>query len=353
MWKGAEVAYIHSPVWTDLREIVALRGCDDEGVSVGSEMAASQIRLNPETIAVIGHATSGTTRSAAAIYASANIPVLMPIATSPNVFFDPSSGDRLQNLFRLPPSDDRAQAPAVAYTAINILKSRRIYLVRDISEDAPEYSGPLFKRIQQLIGSNKIDDIEVNRKTPSIHEVAQNVFDQDADLVIFVGYGTTANVILSDIQVEYSRFKRKPPPILLTDGCKIVDLNVGSLLVYVTFPVPDSHKLPCDTEDMAIFNEQVPQPKSYELYGYDAMVILGKALNSCLRTSSLSRECVQNALSGGSPLEGACLTYSFSAGDNSRSSIYLYRARASGPDSADYEQIRVVTPDDWHLLKGQ
>jgi ABC-type branched-subunit amino acid transport system substrate-binding protein len=345
MWEGVEAAFQYSGRLADLRDKVELRPCDDRGVGSQAAAVAATLRSDPRTVAVIGHATSGTTRKAAPLYWQADIPVVMPIATSPNVSISADGGQHLNDLFRLPPSDDLAQAPAVAEFALKKLQRHKIYVVRDISVDAKEYSSPLFTKILKEIGDSKIDYIQVDRKEASIHEIAANVHAQNADLVIFVGYGTTANLILSDLRDRYQALKELPPAVILTDGCKIEDLNTDGLEVYLSFPLPDFSSLSCQTDDFSIL-EKHAQDRSYEMYGYDAMLILGDAIHACDKLQEISRECIRRTLASGRSFTGACLTYRFTNGENFLSRTYIYRVTKNAAGRAQYTQVMEITKNE-------
>ena len=161
MWDGVKTAFDKSPRLKKLKELIELKPYDDGGNPEDAVNYAKEIQLNPKVLAVIGHAISETTRYAGWIYEQSGIPLVMPIATSPNVVFPPhkkpEEKNRIKNAFRLPPSDLSMQAPAVAYVAREIAKAKKIYLIRDVSKGAKEYSNLLFKWLEKHL-SDWLDD---------------------------------------------------------------------------------------------------------------------------------------------------------------------------------------------------
>lgn len=334
MGEGAFAAAEKSPSLGVARKYVRPVGYDDGGSVSEAARIARQLQADPRVLAVIGHATSGTTRAAASLYAEAGIPLLMPIATSPYAVYRLGAKiapiHRLRNCFRLPPVDDPIQSRAVAYVAREVAHSSRCYLFRDISEDAAEYSEPLFKRLEMLLADAIVRKRAINRDDPNILSVAQSVQASKADLVVFCGYGTTAQELLHALRLTYERVAvRERPKVLLTDGCKTRDVDPSGFDVYVTFPLPDlnSADLPIP-RDLRILRGAVRRSseESYQSLGYDAMLMIGHALEDCVH-QEVSRRCLLTALSNAYDFRGAFSEYDFKDGENVRSHYYVYASR--------------------------
>lgn len=334
MWDGVKAAYDKSPQLDRLRTLCELRGYEDGSLEDEAEKIGREIALDAQVLAVVGHAASATTRRAAWLYSQAGIPLIMPIATSPYAVYPPSSkavpSNRLRNCFRLPPSDDKVQAPTLAYVAEERLKSQRAYMLGDVSEGARGYSEPLYGQLESLLGDLLIDKQQIDRKSANFQEIAGNIRAQAPDLVIFCGYGSTATLILSALRREYLDVDiTKRPRILLTDGSRVKDLNTSGFDVYLTFPLPDiKYFEDCKSPDFGIVRDAVPPQgdQSFQIYGYDAMLMISKALEQC-RDQEVSRDCVRRSL-GRLPLftGSTCLQYFFADGDNSLSEYYVYRS---------------------------
>lgn len=244
MWLGAYTAFVNSPKTKRLRETVEMRGFDDGGSTTVAARIARSLAADPEVLAVVGHATSGTTRTAASFYAEAGIPLLMPIATSPfavrKLRDDSERSPRLQHCFRLPPVDVPYQVAMVARVALETLKTQRCYLLRDISEDAADYSGPLYSKLEVLLGPTVVAKRRIDREQTNLPFITQSILGYKVDLVVFCGYGTTAQELLHAMRVTYEKVPtRRRPRVLLTDGCKTQEVDPTGFDTYVTFPAPD------------------------------------------------------------------------------------------------------------------
>jgi ABC-type branched-subunit amino acid transport system substrate-binding protein len=329
MWRGVKSAFDRSPRLDRVRGMVELVGIDDLGNTDRAKKAAAKIRDDARTIAVIGHATSATTRAALPDYAAASIPLLMPIATSPEIFNrdGQGQGDRFNNCFRLPPADVPIQASAVALitTDKSALNAQRVALLRDIAPDAGEYSGPLYRDLLRLLGPILIFKNELDAQRGDVRSVALGLLAQSPDVVIFCGYGSNANALLGALNFAYKDVALdKRPRIVLTDGAKVKDLVVNDFREYLTFPAPDLASYRCDTPDGANLRALLADgPMSYEMYGYDSALLVGDAIEAC-RNKGISRQCILAELRKEQSFVGACLPYSFHNSENILSSYYVY-----------------------------
>lgn len=335
MWEGAEAAFSQSPHLEQAREVFQLRPYDDGSLESEAEKIGVEIQSDPRVMVVIGHASSGTTRKAAWLYAQAGIPLLMPVATSPYAVYPPGArvddSTRLRACFRLSPSDDKVQAPAVAFVAEEMLKVKRGYLVQDISEGASEYSKPLYDRLEQLLGNVLIDKQKLDRGKADFSGVASNIEAQNPDIVIFCGYGSTATLVLSALRHAYKDKPSSKPKIILTDGSRVKDLNTSGFDVYMTFPLPDiTYFKDCRSQDYDILLKTIMShdEQSFQIYGYDAMLMVGKALEKCT-AERISRDCLRKSLSELPFFTGStCLQYFFAEGDNTLSEYYVFRSNS-------------------------
>lgn len=315
--------------WPSNIELIAK---EDFGEIEQAVAIAKTLRDNPHVLGVIGHASSGTTRAALPFYSAAGIPVIMPIATSPDVMFPPNNitGESLpySNCLRLPPPDVPFQAAAVALTAIKILQAKRIITLKDTTGDAEEYSRALEARIRGLLDPVTHAGVSLESDmTTTIKAVAA----YQPDLIIFCGYGTTAIPLLSLIAAEFG--VEKAPAIILTDGSFSSDLATAGLNVYVTFPAPppDSLRGAAPHKDAiknAVMKFRGDGLWSYELFGFDATLLLVDAINACNSNNiPVSRDNVLSELrETGRPLRGAHRDYSFGPfGEVSDPHYYVYK----------------------------
>jgi ABC-type branched-subunit amino acid transport system substrate-binding protein len=306
-----------------------LKTFDDDGNADTAARIADAIRSDPTVLAVVGHSLSGVTKRVAPIYSTASIPLLMPIATSPEA--------RSRTSFRLPLNDDVGQAPAIVHLLAD-LNVRHVMLVTDKSEDAKAYSDALERFVTQrlpaplLAGREHVDLLQPNFASIA-EDVASSVEVNGVDAVLFVGYASTAVRLLGALRSRFEHSTAALPKIILTDGCIAPDLPIGRFEVYLTAPIPDL-RLPtaalqsadlCDGARVPQFRERFGNRAmpNYEIFGFDAISLLASAVDACEATDSVSRSCVQDQLASGRG-SGLCNKYVFHDGENRDGAYYVY-----------------------------
>lgn len=330
MWNGVQLAYRHSLFVNEVKNVITIRSFDDGGSPECAKRIARCIYKNPCVLAVIGHATSGTTLEAVKYYDKARIPLIMPIATSPNVFLrDPKipSAGRYVNIFRLPASDDEVQSYVIGLVALEKLKARRVVLIGDVSIDAPAYSEPIFEKLdKEVLGKAKFYSEKISRDKAVY--IASNIKQAQPDLVIFAGYWSNFQFILGPLAELYAGSKQLPK-IILSDGCLSKDITPYGFDVYVTFPAPDVNDAGLqETQDIKALKSFIKQQgyQSYEVFGYDALHVLSQAiLNS--KKDGISRESLIKSLNTRQQYSGAVFSYKFEHGENIKSNYYVYDAK--------------------------
>ena len=337
MWEGVKAAY-EAPSQAQLRTLVNLERFDDGGDQDQARRFAATISADPRYLAVIGHATSGTTRAAIPEYTSKRLPLLMPIATAPGVLEENGTASRADNLFRLPP-DDRIQASAIAQViadhrdrASQARSPFKVFFVGDYtSSNNAAYTEFLHQEIRSLVSLSHTREARVGSAYLSATAVADQVRAERPSLVVFSGYGTIARDLIAALRDSYGR-ERPLPDILLTDGGRVPDLTPDPFRVYLTFPSPPADRCPSmpsdptDSETLRNVFEQSAD-KSYQTYGYDALSLISAAALAC-STTEITRACLVDQLNNLSHFRAACHQYSFARGDNVLGmTYYLYEAK--------------------------
>jgi ABC-type branched-subunit amino acid transport system substrate-binding protein len=370
VWLGARRAYEASPSLKQngLNKIVDLQERDDKGQDSNAEMVARELQSNPKVLAVIGHATSGKTVKAAWLYEQFGIPLIAPAATSPNIMCapkdppgiqkylsilfrrspcdDPELGHRLNNVFRLPPSDQKAQAPAVA-TMVERLASpaAKLYLVDDERESTAGYCKPLVVAIRTLLNKTTYA-VTPNTLLPNspddLDQLARGIQSTDPAGVIICTFNNTAKTFLKSLQLAYSKVPLAQRPFLLmTDGAMDRELDATGFRLFVTFPTKgiQNYKIysqrggsaKVEDTDYQLLRSLVDDRRkkgydeSYEMYGYDAMLILGEVARKCQNKSQLGRSCMLQTLREERDLIGVTEAYTFEEGEH-LASYYVFAA---------------------------
>ena len=323
MDQGVSIAFAHSPTLKSVKNILEVVKEDDFGKTSEAKVLARQYHYDPLLLAVIGHSSSGTTQVASSEYRNAGIPILMPIATSPYV------KGRLS--FRLPLNDEEGQAPVLVNLIVDSLSAKRVHIVRDRSEDASFYTRPLVEAIRARLPRRTFAwEDSVDFRSPNFDQLASSTKSSRADVILFVGYGSTAVRMFNVLRTAYPDSLERPR-IVLTDGCIAPDLSVEGFETYLTAPIPNLSVASCrgneaDTLRKYLDPEGLP---NFQNYGYDAMLILATALKECRDKGRVSRKCLATELSK-QQVNGVCSIYQFKDYENTYGSYYVYNASSVG-----------------------
>ncbi len=159
---------------------------------------------------VVGHICSGATRAALGIYKAADIIVISPSATNPDL----TQSRTYPNFFRTIASDD-AQARSEVNFALNTLKLKKIAVIHDKGD----YGKGLAEYARKFIDkSGKAEVVLYEGVTPGAVDysaVVQKIKRKKADGVIFGGYHPEASKIVMQM-----RRKRIKIPFISDDGVK-------------------------------------------------------------------------------------------------------------------------------------
>ena len=245
-------------------------------------------------------------------------------------------GRRLNNVFRLPPSEHKAQAPAVATLVSRLIdrsKNGRVYLLSDWSSESVDYCTPLHNVISGLL-SQKYPVTPAYLKEQSNSELkreAHSIKSDDPAVAIFCGYAKAAQDLLEALRVEYRQTPAsRRPLIVMTDGCKQRDLNATGFKLYLTFPTKgienfhvtqaggNQDELTDYKELAALVKSRIEDgyEESIEMYGYDAMLILGEVAKDCIQRGRLGRGCMLEGLKQAHDLTGVVEAYTFEEGEH-------------------------------------
>ncbi|MDO6460158.1 branched-chain amino acid ABC transporter substrate-binding protein [Granulosicoccaceae sp. 1_MG-2023] len=158
---------------------------------------------------VIGHICSGATKAALPIYTSADILVVSPSATSPELT---QSGD-YPNFARTIAADD-VQAKTIVDFALDELGVSKIAIIHDKGD----YGKGLAEFAQAYLQSKGIEEVLFEGVTPGAVDysaIVRKIDRSDAEAVIYGGYHPEASKI-----VKQMRKKRMDTAFLSDDGVK-------------------------------------------------------------------------------------------------------------------------------------
>lgn len=338
MWKGALAAWADSkPAWPAGQQII-LVGRDDKGTKERAKEVARELEADPSVVAVIGHSASGTTIGAAEIYAQAGIPLIMPLATAQAAVFPADVRDdqlertsaRLSNCFRLPPSDDKGQAPAVAFM-VEQLSPTKVHIVEYTKKPVDQYARPLCDKIQKILVDRGLkpdhDPPQQVESSDDMKGAASEISNDhdDKDVVVYCGNRSDGVFFLELLAESYKKHpQKKKPNLVFTDAApNIEDLKEGFPVYRTGFYDARKCKNPSSELDKLI--RSCPEVSSEPLFGYDAVRFTRQALKGC--DKRVSRQCLLNELRDTPAFRGACFPYFLRDGENVISSYYVFRSR--------------------------
>lgn len=332
MWEGADFA-MKKNFFLKIKENIDVIYIDDGGDLECAEKISRILITCPYILTIIGHATSSTTAIAIENYKKANIPILIPIATNPDLV------DKCSSCFRLPSNDD-IQALVLSDFAKNSLKGRKIYLIWDASQEAIGYSEFLKNKIIASLGPYLNFRQPIVFRPLNYRDLFQSIPYNNTDVLVFCGYGSIAREFLNGLRFEYKGKEEELPrlKVLLSDGCKIQDIKDVAKFgfdVYVAFPSEEYTYLPCFDNFKP---NQAPNPfigldtaKSYETFGYDAIALFSAAykkswdkekkisrstINFNLKNLELDPFYIEDSL--------MCYQYKFKNGENEYNKYFIY-----------------------------
>ena len=319
---------------------------DDYGDPEQAAKLASEIAGRPEVLCVIGHATSATTKAALPYYASAGIPILMPIATSPNVGKGPSGRDRYNNYFRLPPEDLVGQAPAAIQFCM-LENFRDVALVYDSSDIVAPYSIPLLNGIQEGLAKKCKQAFEL-RGNEDLDQLADDVLGLRTDAIIFIGYSDKAQTFIGAVKrrkiIIANTNTDQMPRMILTDGCMTDKLDVGPLTTFLLFPCPPNNVL-----DDFVPTKPIELNDSYKVFARDAVKLLTHSITELEARDfesskhKLSRRTLLAALGSHRGTAGnTSRVYSFIDGENTNVKYYVYKVVVSDDMNVKFELYREI-----------
>jgi hypothetical protein len=340
---------------------------------------ASELHKDPAVLAVIGHSTSNTTGRVAEIYAQAGIPLIMSEATAASAatYFSKQAGapdapkDRVPSYIRLQPSDDQAQAPAIAGMILRLRlgqenKNSTVYLLTGLDLGAEDYSKGLVSEVRRLLIGRKVptqallvgqDKGQLIGKVPtpvlSVEQAIQKIHGPATsdDIVFFAGYRQQADDILIKLDQSYTgRAARDRPIILLPEACSGLEAQpqLKDFRLCRTGPADTTACIGTLRNDARLAKwrrkEEADLLPISMVYGHDAVQLVSRAIKRCRDGGrSITRSCVLEQLRA-TVSSGACGGYSFREGENLLSSYYVFRSQEASfwPPVADARSYEIA-----------
>lgn len=312
---------------------LSVRKEDDGGKNDKAIEIATKIITDPTVVAAIGHASSGNTLAAIEIYGPRNFPLLMPIATNPEITAV-AEENGWSSIYRLVPTDD-LQASKVA----EFINKKEEIKDAIVFSDKTTYGDNLGKRIIKELNDQEI-------KTSSLKYVGekskyQEIFDKlKPSYIVFSGYYGAASKFVNTIRQINSQL-----PIILTDGCfsdifldNLKD-NINTDNIYVSFIAPPWKEIEIESTKALVERLEIVDGAidiAFAPFGYDSFILIRDAANSMYSEKNyINRKGILEYLKKnkeytqkGSSLNLTAGSYRFNkSGDNELGRTYIYKLK--------------------------
>jgi branched-chain amino acid transport system substrate-binding protein len=157
----------------------------DDAADPRQATQVAQKLVDDKVVAVVGHATSGTTIPASKIYGDAGIVEISPSATNPAYTLQ-----GFKTTFRMV-ATDALQGPALANYASKNLKAKTVAIV----DDATAYGGGLaseFEKQAKINGMTVLSNDATNDKAVDFRAILTKIKGERPDVIMYGGVDSTA-----------------------------------------------------------------------------------------------------------------------------------------------------------------
>jgi len=230
--------------------------------------------VNSGVVGVVGHWNSSASIPASEVYHRANIPMITPASTNPQVT------DRgYTNVFRVCGRDDQ-QGRVAAEFVVNRLKARRVAVLHDKTTYGQGLADE-FKRSLTTIGGNGIEVVYYGGLTQGDKDfrgVLTTVASKKPDVYFFGGIYPEGGLL-----VQQAKEVGLKAPMVSGDG--VIDpvfiqiAGPAAEGTYLTFS-PDTTRLPSAQQVLKRYRARYGEPGPYSFYAYDAAQVLLGAIKS-------------------------------------------------------------------------
>jgi branched-chain amino acid transport system substrate-binding protein len=189
--KGAQLAVEQANAKGDLPYKLQVESSDDQGSGTGSPPAARKLIGDSNVIAVVGPSFSGASNAAGKLYMAANLLMVTPSATLPDL-----TSHGFSTFYRAV-ADDNAQGPPDAKYLVTKAGAKKIYLVDDTTDYgkglATAFKGAVSAAGGTIAGADSAPQTSTcipgaTGSTSQYPSEASKIKSSGADSVFYAGY---------------------------------------------------------------------------------------------------------------------------------------------------------------------
>ena len=228
--------------------------------------------VNSGVVGVVGHWNSSASIPASEVYHRANIPMITPASTNPQVT------DRgYANVFRVCGRDDQ-QGRVAAEFVVRQLKAKRVAVLHDKTTYGQGLADE-FKKSLAAIGGDRIEVVYysgITQGDKDFRGVLTTVASKKPDVYFFGGIYPEGGLL-----VKQAKEVGLSAPMVSGDGVfdQVFVRIAGPAAdgTYLTFS-PDTTHLPAAQEVLKQYRARYGEPGPYSFYAYDAAQVLLNAI---------------------------------------------------------------------------
>ncbi len=283
---GVELAIEEANKKGDLGFTLKLLKADDIGDQSKAPSAAAQVLQDSSVVGVVGPAFSGPTKAVAKTYGDANMGLISPSATNPDL-----SSQGFTTFHRVVPADNIEGVQAADWLA---KKGKKIFVIDDLSE----YGKGAADVVRGQLKKNGIDVISegVDAKTDDYGPIATQVARSGAQAMFYGGYDAQAVKLAKALKA--ANFKgiamggNGVKSSVFSDGAK----SAGDGW-YFSCGCLDAVTAPGAKDFTAAYKEMFQDdPSTYSPEAYDATNAMIEAIKAAKESGSVTREAVAKAI---------------------------------------------------------
>jgi branched-chain amino acid transport system substrate-binding protein len=242
--------------------------------------AANRLVNDDEVVAVIGHFCSSSTLPAARVYNDAQIVMITPASTNPEI-----TDKGYKTIFRTCGRDD--QQGVVAADFINReLKAKNVAVIHDKDTYGQGLAKATKAELERL-GSHIVLYEGLTRGEKDFNAIITKIKEKKADAIYFGGLHPEAGPLVRQLREQGSKV-----PFISGDGIVSEDFVTtagGPTMVkgvYMTFG-SDPRKTPESKQIVDEFRKNSYEPEGYTLYTYAAVQAIAEAISKTKSTDGL------------------------------------------------------------------
>ncbi|MDI3299411.1 MAG: branched-chain amino acid ABC transporter substrate-binding protein [Bacillota bacterium] len=296
---------------------------DDKGDPNTGVANAQKLAADSQVLAVVGHLDSGVMIPSEAQYHAAQLPIVSPANTNPNV----TSQYKYPEISRICGRDD-VQGPVGAIFAKDQLGVKTVFVIDNITAYGTGVANA-FKQKAQEIGLQVVGSQSIDKSETDYSNVLTQIQQVKPDLVYYGGLYQGFALMLNQAAVRGIHTKWMGPDGVFSNGL-VATAKENAIGVYATSVAAPTNLTPGGQKFIQDYTAEYKEnPDPYAIYGYDAMGVVLQGLKDAIQKNGgklPTRAQVRDAIRAITDYQGALVKVGFdSIGDNIYAGYYVYQ----------------------------